>query len=549
LIDRKKIKLSLFIPVLSLLILAPSFIYIPEVYAQTNKIEPAKTLKKAKRRRKVKRKARVKYRDQNVVLGIRREVFFDFPLGNIKGPTDVSIFRYKINKREQNPKLAKDMIVLTGLKAGITDLWIYDNQDVLRIVYNVTVTPQNLKRVMGFLKQELKNVEGLKMYIRERLIILDGEILLPEDIARIHQVITGFEQGIFKIQFRLNPILFNIVAEKMEKEIGLPDVHVEVVNQRFVIKGEVNSKDEFNYVTYKAALYLPKYFYMPYVGDPTQAGELVPPAEEFRDQPIINYFLLVRDADDPIDKVIKVAIYFVEIAKGFENNFGFTWAPSLDASNSNIKIGYSFPTQATNEAGDELPAFTSTVTGIINNFIPKLKDAVKHERGRVIQSAAITIQDGKPGKIKKITKYPYLVTAPNSAPTTRFAPVGISIGLTPTILGNNKQESDDINLGLKIEVSQVISMSSIGVPVSSENALETTVNMKSNETAAVGGIVNNLSSKSYGNSGGDDNIIINLSRSKSFQKNRSQFVVCITPTILKTTSEGSGEIKEKFRIR
>lgn len=544
-----KIKLSLFVCVLSLSVLAPAFVNIPSTYAQESSIGPDTNGNKATRKKKVKRKPRVRYRDQNVVLGIRKEIYFDFPLGNIKGPTDVSIFRYEINKKEQNPKLAKDRIVLTGLKAGITDLWIYDNQDVLRFVYNVTVTPQNLKRVLGFLKQELKNVEGLKMYIREQLIMLDGEILLPEDIARIHQVITGFEQGIFKIQYRLSPTLFSIVAEKMEKEIGLPDVHVEVVNQRFVIKGEVASKDEFNYVTYKAALYLPKYFYMPFVGDPTQAGELVQPAEEFRDQPIINYFLMVRDADDPIDKVIKIAIYFVEIAKGFENNFGFTWAPSLDASNSNVKIGYSFPTQATDEAGNEIPAFTSTVTGIINNFIPKLKDAVKHERGRVIQSAAITIQDGKDGQIEKTTQYPYLVTAPNSAPTTQFAPVGISISLTPTILGNNKQESEDINLGIGIDVSQVVSMSTIGVPVSSKNAVQTIVNMKSNETAAIGGIVNNISSKSYGNAGGDDNIIINLSRSKSFQKNRSQFVVFVTPTILKSTSEGSNEVKEKFRIR
>jgi pilus assembly protein CpaC len=544
-----KIKLLVFLVSLSVLV-PSSFIYVPQAYAQTDNLDSEPVVSnKVTRKKKVKRKPRVKYQDQNIVLGIRREIYFDFPLGNIKGPTDVSIFRYEINKKDQNPKLAKDRIVLTGLKAGITDLWIYDDQDVLRFVYNVTVTPQNLKRALGFLKQELKNVEGLKMYIREQMIILDGEILLPEDIARIHQVITGFEQGIFKIQFRLSPTLFSIVAEKMEKEIGLPDVQVEVVNQRFVIKGEVSSKDEFNYVTYKAALYLPKFFYTPYVGDPTNAGELVPPAEEFRDQPIINYFLLVRDADDPIDKVIKVAIYFVEIAKGFESNFGFTWAPSLDASNSNIKLGYSFPTQPADSEGNEIPAFTSTVTGIINNFIPKLRDAVKHERGRVIQSAAITVQDTKKGNIKKITSYPYLVTAPDTGPRTEFADVGISLDLTPSILGNNKQESEDINLGIGIEVSQVVSMSSSGVPVRSQNSVQTTVNMKSNETAAIGGIVNNVSSKSYGNQGGDDNIIINLSRSKSFQKNRSQFVVFVTPTILKTTSEGSNEVKEKFRIR
>ncbi|MEI6080215.1 MAG: hypothetical protein WCQ53_06250 [bacterium] len=505
------------------------------------------TKKEATSKKKLKKHQKVKYRDLNVVLGIRKEVYFNFPLGNIRPPTDLSIFRFEKNTKEQNPKQDRDRIVITGLKTGMTDLWVYDNQDVLRFVYNVTVTPQNLKRILGFLKREFRNIEGLKMYIREQLIVLDGEILLPEDIARIHQVITGFE-GVFKIQFKLNPSLYNIIAEKMEKEIGLPDVHVEVINQRFIIKGNVKNKDEFNYVTYKAALYLPKYFYKPYVNDPTASGDLVPPAEDFLDQPIINYFLTINEVDPPIGRVIKIIVYFVEIAKGFENNFGFTWAPSMDTQNSKMTLTYSNQAAA---AGTSPQPFIGTITGIIDNFIPKIKDAVDHKRGRVIQSAAISVEDGKSGTIQKTTSYPYLVTTgtgANTAITPTTADVGIGIGLTPTVLGN-KETSLDINLGININVSQVVSMTNIGVPVTSKDSVSTFINMKSDETAAIGGVVNNTSSRSYGNNGTDDNIIINLSRSKSFQRNKSQFVVFITPTLLKTASEGSEDAKEKFRIR
>jgi len=504
-------------------------------------------------KKKLKKHKKVKYRDVNVVMGVRKEIYFDFPVSTTIPPfsTNKNVFDTKLEKKEQNPKLEKDRIILTARNEGVTDLWIYDDQDILKFVYNVTVTKQNLKRVLGFLKREFRNVEGLKMYIREQLIILDGEILLPEDIARIHQVISGFE-NVFKIQFKLSPTLYNIIAEKMEKEIGLPDVHVEVINQRFVIKGNVKSRDEFDYVSYKAALYLPKYFYVPSYGDPTSAGDLVAPAEEFRDQPIINYFLTITVPDAPIDKVIKMVVYFIEIAKGFDNDFGFTWAPSVDTSNSHLNLSYSTsPSTSTTTgttASSETQPFVGTITGIINNFIPKLKDVVDHKRGRVIQSAAVSVQDGKQSSIQKMTKYPYLITAPNSAPTTSFANVGIGIGLTPTILGN-KETSLDINLGINISVSQVVSMSTIGVPVSSEDSISTSVNMKSDETAAIGGIVGNISSRSYGNSGGDENVIINLSRSKSFKKDKSQFVIFITPTILKSTSEGSEDAKEKFRIR
>ncbi len=506
-------------------------------------------------KKKLKKHQKVKYRDVNVVMGVRKEMYFDFPVSTTIPPfsTNKNVFDIKLEKKEQNPKLEKDRIILTGKNPGVTDLWVYDDKDILKFVYNVTVTQQNLKRVLGFLRREFRNVEGLKMYIREQLIILDGEILLPEDIARIHQVISGFE-SVFKIQFKLSPTLYNIIAEKMEKEIGLPDVHVEVINQRFVIKGNVKSRDEFDYVSYKAALYLPKYFYVPAYADPNNpaAGDLVAPAEEFRDQPIINYFLTITVPDAPVDKVIKISVYFIEIAKSFENDFGFTWAPSVDTSNSKLNLSYSTSPSTGTTTGStttsETQPFVGTITGIINNFIPKLKDIIDHKRGRVIQSAAISIQDGKTGKINKMTSYPYLITAPNSAPTTSFAKVGIGVELIPTILGN-KETSQDINLSIGIGVSQVVSMSSIGVPISSEDSVSTLVNMKSDETAAVGGIVGNTSSRSYGNAGGDDNIIINLSRSKSFQKDKSQFVVFITPTILKSTSEGSEDAKEKFRIR
>ena len=159
-INRKKIKSLLLFCLAFSFVLTPLPHYVTSASAQAASVGPSDdtgSARTVKRKRKA-RKPRVRYRDENVVLGIRKEVYFDFPLGNIKGPTDLSIFRYEVNKKEQDPKLAKDRVVLTGLKPGITDLWIYDNQDVLRIVYNVTVTPQNLKRVLGFLKQELKNV-------------------------------------------------------------------------------------------------------------------------------------------------------------------------------------------------------------------------------------------------------------------------------------------------------------------------------------------------------------------------------------------------------
>jgi pilus assembly protein CpaC len=240
-------------------------------------------------------------------------------------------------------------------------------------------------------------------------------------------------------------------------------------------------------------------------------------------------------------------VYFVEISKGFENQFGFSWAPSIDTAKTNATMSWSNAPNNNNSATDA-SGFVTTITGIVNNFIPKLQDAVTNNRGRVIQSAAITIEDGKPGNIKKTTTYPYLVKTENSVNTEK-ADVGIEIKLTPKIL-NDSQKSDDLNLSVDIGVSQVVGkVEGTSYPITANNTIGTTINIKSDQTAAIGGIVQNNLYKAYGDGSKDENVIVSLSRSKSFTKGKSQFVVFITPTILNTASEGSDSVKEKFRVK
>jgi len=504
--------------------------------------------KSSTEKKKIKKRTKVKYRDLNVVMGIRKELYLNFPVGTVR-TTNENIFEWKLETKEENPNLNKDRIVFRGKIPGMTDLWVYDNQEVLRYVYNVTVTEKNLKRILGFLRREFRNVEGLKMYIREKRIVLDGEILLPEDIARIHQVIGGgdYTNDVFKVQYRLSPTLFKVVAQKMQEEIGVPTVQVDVINQRFVLKGEVKSEEEYKDVVLRATLYLPKYFYTPKIGDPSEAGDMTMPAEGFRDKPIIEYFVKVIEPDKPINRVIKISVYFVEISKGFENNFGFNWAPSIDTTKTNASLTWSNPpTKDSN--GNDLSPLATTITGIVSNFIPKLQDAVTNNRGRVIQSAAITIEDTKTGNIEKTTKYPYLIQTQNSV-DTGTAEVGIKLKLTPKIL-NDSQKSDDINLDINIGVSQVTGkVEGTSYPITAQDTVSTIINIKSDQTAAIGGLVQNNLYKAYGDGSSDANVIVSLSRSKSFTKGKSQFVVFITPTILNTASEGSDSVKEKFRVK
>ncbi len=497
-------------------------------------------------KKKIKKKPGVKYIDINVVKGIRKEVYLDFPVGKTWGPSDTSVFSVTLEKKKDFPNLAKDRLVFRGAtsrKFASTDLWVYDENDVLKIVYNVTVTDYNIKRILGFLKKELKNVEGLKMYIREDKIVLDGEILLPDDIARINQVISGFEP-VFKVQYKLSPTLFKVVAEKMEKEIGLPDVHVEVVNEKFFLKGIVDDNVQLKYVVDKATAYLPKYFFEPFVNLQGAGGELKEPNT---DESLINYdFLKIKQAIEKPKKLIKIVVYFVEITKGFEDNFGFSWSPTIDTSASNATMTWS--SKKTDDKGNAIEPLATTITGIIQNFIPKLKNAVDTKRGRVIQTSAITIENEASGAINKTTEYPYIITTADQIQTKTFK-VGIQVKLTPKIMGL-VDSSQDISLApVEVEVSQLVSMSANGLPITTSNNMSTYINLKSGDTAAIGGIVQNTGYKGFKEGSDEKNVIIDLTRSKSFQRNKTQFVMFVTPEIVVSAAEASKKAKEAFNVK
>lgn len=488
------------------------------------------------------------YEDLLLIVGISRELYFPRPISEKDIKTtygDGGFLNFSVVNDLQLKKY-KLVVKANGEGDGqATDLWVYDDKGVLMVVYHVTASKENIKRIFDQINIALKGVEGLKIAIRDNAIVLDGEILLPSDIARINQVISAYPP-VFHVQYDLSPVLFNVIAEKMEKEINNPNIKVEVINKRFVLKGIVYSEGEYEEVVSRAKLLLPQYYYVSSVKDPGGAlksggGTLSAASTDFAQLPLIPLLKMV-EKEEEAKKDIKFTIHFVEIAKGFEKDFGFRWMPSLDPAGSQLNLTYN---TGTNVNTDTPNGLGSTLTGIIQNFIPKLNSSINTQKGRVIQAIAVTTMDGQNATINKTTSYPYTKQT-GTGPATEFANVGINVTIEkPTIEGKEQM----IKIGVSIGVEQIVSFHRQGgAPVTAKNEITTWIMLKSEETAAIGGIVQNSTNSAYGNDPGTDNVIINLSRSKNFRTNKTQFVVFITPEILDSASQGSEEIMKKFRV-
>src|SRR5205085_2398181 len=111
-------------------------------------------------------------------------------------------------------------------------------------------------------------------------------------------------------------------------------------------------------------------------------------------------------------------------------------------------------------------------------------------------------------------------------------------------------KSDSVGLTITFSLKSLVGQTEKG-PLISNSTIQTKVTVRSSQSAAIGGLVGNDASTAYNRlpKGVSENPILSLYASKQFQHNQSQFVVFITPVIMNSASEGSDEIKKKFRLK
>src|SRR4030095_3161137 len=154
--------------------------------------------------------------------------------------------------------------------------------------------------------------------------------------------------------------------------------------------------------------------------------------------------------------------------------------------------------------------------------------------------------NGKEASFLAGGEYPYPVVQPSSggnSVTIQFKEFGVRLNFTPTVLGG-----DLINLKVRPEVSSLdfsnaLTLAGFRVPAISTRRTETEVELQDGQTFAIAGLMNNTLNESMQKIPGigDIPVLGLLFRSKAHQKNQTELVVMITPTIIKRGQAGVSE--------
>lgn len=394
-----------------------------------------------------------------------------------------------------------------------------------RITVDVQVT--DLQKVAREIKSLLQGIEGIQIRILNNKVIVDGQILLPADMKRIHSVVKqyGNQATTFVV---LSPIAQNKIAQFIEKKINNPEIRVNAVNGKFILEGFANSKDERDKAEIVAKMYVPDV-----VVDEAVADKKV---LERKVDVVINLINVRPPPEAEPSKIIQMVVHYVELQKDYSKSFRFQWLPDIgDGSSLNFQSG-----------GRSPGGITSTITGTISNLLPKLNWAKQHGFARVLQSSSVIVEDGRQGVINSITRLPYQVVNSQGQPSTNFEETGIRTNITPQTVG---ARSDSVKLSINFSVKSLLSYSDQG-PLTASREIQTVVHIRSGQSAAIGGLITNDSGTNYNKlpPNASQNPIISLYASKDFRRNQSQFVVFVTPLIKSSASAGSDKIKKKFRL-
>jgi len=451
--------------------------------------------------------------DEEVPIELPKAVTFK---GNYKEFASV-VYLKKINS-----------LRFTPLKEGQGILTITDIKGRILIEYRFDVVKNKLDHVYREVQSMLSDIDGIQIKILNNKVVIDGHVLIPKEMGRIYNVASQYGDQVISL-VSVAPNSLKKIAELISREINNPEIEVKAINNAIVLQGFVNSEDESKKAEIIAKIYLPGS--APDKAEQDQAYKKLTLAN----QGVIN-LLVVRPPSataqpQPPPKMIQIVIHFVELAKDYNKGFLFSFMPTL-GDESNVQFS----------SGSGQQGSSTTIAGTISNLLPRLNWGKSHGYARVLQSSSLIVQDTKTGTINSTVRVQNgaVVSGGIAQPVTRQ--VGYQIKVTPTIIG---ERSDLIDLNMSVNIASPLGARENAV----ENQVETSIAVRSSQSAAFAGLIRNISNTGF-NKKMDPNgrPIVSLHADREFTRNQGQFVMFVTPVIKSSASQGAEKIKRKFRL-
>jgi pilus assembly protein CpaC len=263
-----------------------------------------------------------------------------------------------------------------------------------------------------------------------------------------------------------------------------------------------------------------------------------------------NVVNLLKQQEGVASNQVMLRVRFAEVSRSALQELGVSFMAN-GSGTSDQWFGRTSPGVPGPEFDDGRLLFSDFLNIFVFNAKEQLGAVVRalHNKG-LFQSLAepnLIATNGKEASFLAGGEYPYPIVQPSgtggNSVTIAFKEFGVRLNFTPTVLGG-----DLIHLKLRPEVSSLdfanaVSLEGFRIPALSTRRTETEVELRDGQTFAIAGLMNNTltSSMSKIPGIGDIPILGLLFRSKAHQKDQTELVVMITPTIIRKGQMGVSE--------
>ncbi len=264
------------------------------------------------------------------------------------------------------------------------------------------------------------------------------------------------------------------------------------------------------------------------VADPATAENLRELVAQFVGENEVLINRLAVDAPTQVNLRVRVA----EMSREVTRLFGIRW----DAALSFGDFALGFNTGRLLEGADSLVGSFENSNANIAGIIEALE---REGLVSVLAEPNLTALSGETASFLAGGEFPVPVGTENGEVQIEFKEFGVSLAFTPTVMNKNR-----ISLRVRPEVSDLsengsIRIGTLTIPALATRRAETTVELGSGQSFAIGGLISNSTRTNVEKLPGlgDLPILGTLFRSTNFRRSESELVIIVTPYLVTPRSE------------
>ena len=321
------------------------------------------------------------------------------------------------------------------------------------------------------------------------------------------------------------------MASAIQDAIGYPKVHVQMIEDRVMLRGKVENQYEHDTALKIAGLYTG--------GDGSGVIDLL-------------------EMEHPSQ--IRLEAQIIEINSDYTKNLGIQYWSQTPGSNSNsgsssdnTNSGITVGTAGLFYGGED---FSSTrkhggwLGSHVANVNVTLQALINEGKARILSRPSITTMSGKTANILIGGRIPIPVSDGNGNVSIDWHEYGVKLNIEPVVDSEDKITSKVHAEVSTLDYSHGVKIDSFSVPGIATREAESEVNVRSGMTMAIGGLINSEDAKIVSKIPllGDLPIIGRFFRHTSNTRDKRELIILITPTLVAddTPAPMSQRMKESY---